>query len=99
MASKPLRFDPRAEQEYLTAITWYQKRSFAAATNFESAIQAAIAKIQKTPKRWPIYFNEFRKYLLRQFPFGIIYLELPSEIRIYAIAHGRRLPGYWRDRL
>ena len=99
MASKPLRFDPQAEQEYLTAIAWYQERSFTAAGNFENAVRAAITKIHKTPKRWPVFSGEFRKYLLREFPFGIIYLELPSEIRVYAIAHGRRLPGYWRNRV
>ncbi len=97
MASKPLRFDPRAEQDYLTALVWYQERSYTAASNFERAIQQAIAKIQKTPQRWPVYFGDFRKYSLRQFPFSVVYLESSSEIRVYAVAHGSRLPGYWRE--
>jgi len=49
MASKPLRFDPRAEREYLTALEWYQERSTTAANNFENAVRAAVAKIQKAP--------------------------------------------------
>jgi hypothetical protein len=46
MASKPLRFHPQAEQEYLTALAWYRERSLIAAINFESAFGQAIARIQ-----------------------------------------------------
>ena len=80
-------------------LAWYQERSLTAASNFESASQQAIERIREVPQRWPICFGDFRKYLLRQFPFSVIYLELPSEIRVYAIAHGSRRPGYWRGRV
>ncbi len=99
MASKPLRFHPQAEQEYLTALAWYRERSLIAAINFESAFGQAIARIKEAPQRWPIYFKDFRKYTLRQFPFGIVYQEFSSEIVVFAVAHGRRQPGYWRDRV
>jgi len=55
MASKPLRFHPQAEQEYLTALAWYRERSLIAATNFEGAFGRAIARIREAPQRWPIY--------------------------------------------
>jgi plasmid stabilization system protein ParE len=99
MASKPLRFHPEAEEEYLASLSWYQERSLLAATNFESAVASAVERIGKAPQRWPIYFDDFRKYVLRQFPFSIIYQEFSSEIGIFAVAHGRRKPGYWRDRM
>jgi plasmid stabilization system protein ParE len=98
MANKPLRFHPEAEEEYLASLSWYRDRSPAAAINFESAIEDAVKKITKAPQRWPTYFNSFRKYALRQFPFSVIYQEFPSEIVIFAVAHGSRRPGYWRNR-
>jgi plasmid stabilization system protein ParE len=98
MASKPLRFHPEAEEEYLASLSWYQERSLIAATNFQSAIEQTLEKIGKAPQRWPIYFGNFRKYVLRQFPFSIIYQDFSSEIVIFAVAHGSRRPGYWRDR-
>jgi len=98
MASKPRRFHPEAEEEYLASLSWYQERSLLAATNFESAVASAVERIGKAPKHWPIYFGNFRKYVLRQFPFSIIYQEFSSEIVVFAVAHGRRKPGYWRDR-
>ena len=99
MASKPLRFHPQAEQEYLTALAWYRERSLIAAINFESAFGQAIERVREAPQRWPIYFQDFRKYTLRQFPFSIVYQDLSSEIVVFAVAHGRRQPGYWKDRV
>jgi plasmid stabilization system protein ParE len=98
MTSKPLRFHPQAEQEYLTALAWYRKRSPIAAINFESTFEQAVARIRKAPQRWPVYVADFRKYTLRQFPFSIVYQDFSSEIVIFAVAHGRREPGYWSDR-
>jgi hypothetical protein len=66
MASKPLRFHPQAVQEYLTALSWYRDRSVIAANYFESAFGQAVERIREAPHRWPIYFKDFRKYILRQ---------------------------------
>ena len=57
-----------------------------------------IENIALSPQRWPSYFDQFRKYTLRQFPFSIVYEELLSEIVVFAVAHARRRPGYWKDR-
>jgi plasmid stabilization system protein ParE len=99
MANKPLRFHPQAEQEYLTSLAWYRDRSLVAALNFESAFEQAAERIRETPQRWPIYFRDFRRYILKQFPFSIVYRDFSSEVVVFAIAHGRRRPGYWRDRV
>jgi hypothetical protein len=98
MASKPLRFHPKAEQEYLTALGWYRERSLIAAVSFESVFGQAIERIRQAPQSWPIYVSDFRKYTLRQFPFSIVYQEFISEIVVFAVAHGRRRPGYWTER-
>jgi plasmid stabilization system protein ParE len=99
MTSKPLRFHPEAEQEYVTALAWYRERSLIAAINFESAFDRAVAGILEAPQRWAIYIAAFRKYTLGQYPFSVIYQDLRSEVVIFAVAHGRRRPGYWRDRV
>jgi hypothetical protein len=80
MASKPLRFHPQAEREYLTSLSWYRDRSRIAAANFEAAFEQAVERIRAAPQRWPIYFRDFRKYILRQFPFGIVYQDFPHEV-------------------
>jgi plasmid stabilization system protein ParE len=98
MGNKPVRFHPEAEREYLAALNWYNDRSPTAAANFENVIGKAVTAVGRSPARWPIYFQAFRKYTLRQFPFSIIYQELSLEIVIFAVAHGRRRPRYWSAR-
>jgi hypothetical protein len=98
MSNKPLHFHPQAEQEYLAALAWYRDRSPLTAFNFENAVEQAVGRIRETPRRWPIYVEAFRKYTLRQFPFSIVYQEFSSELTVFAVAHGHRRPGYWKNR-
>lgn len=39
-----------------------------------------------------------RRYVLRRFPYSIIYQATADEIQILAVAHHRRKPGYWTKR-
>jgi len=39
-----------------------------------------------------------RRMPLRRFPYSVVYLLLPEEIRVLAVAHQRRKPGYWSGR-
>jgi len=98
MAGKPLRFHPEAEQDFLASLEWYLERSPIAAVDFERAIARSLEAISSAPRRWPAYFEQFRKYTLHQFPFSIVYEELSSEIVVFAVSHGRRKPGYWKNR-
>jgi len=36
---------------------------------------------------------------MRRFPFSIVYYVADDTIRIVAVAHAKRRPGYWRTRV
>jgi plasmid stabilization system protein ParE len=99
MANKLVRFHPEAEQEYLSSLSWYYERSPSAALDFESEFQRGVSVVTESPERWPTYFLCFRRYILHQFPFSIVYQVLEEEILVLAIAHAHRKPGYWINRL
>jgi len=40
-----------------------------------------------------------RRVVLSRFPYIVVFRETVTEIEIVAVAHGRRRPGYWRERL
>jgi toxin ParE1/3/4 len=40
-----------------------------------------------------------KRVYLQRFPFAVIFIELPDRIRILAVAHNRRKPFYWRERV
>ena len=81
-----------------SAAEWYSQRSSAAAQGFAEEIDAAVAAIERLPNAWPGYEHGTRRYLLRRYPFSVIYRIEPTRILIIAIAHAHRRPGYWRPR-
>jgi len=58
-----------------------------------------IDMIVEAPHRWPAGNHGTRRFILQRFPFAIVYRELPAAIQVLAIAHARRKPGYWKQRL
>lgn len=96
----PLRveFHPEALEEAQAACRWYAERSRAAADAFVDELVSAVQAIQQTPERWPQHVRGTRRYLLKRFPFLIIYRCLADRIEVIAVAHGRRRPGYWKER-
>ena len=98
-ASKSFRIDPRAQQEILGADDWYAQRSTDASVEFIDAVLEGFANISQAPKRWPNYLYGTRRFVLRSFPFSIVYLDDPDMLTIVAIAHSKRRPGYWKERI
>ena len=89
---------PAAVEEAESAARWYHERSPRAATRFVEELIRVIDKIQAAPQRWPAGPRSTRKVKLPCFPFVVIYRESGDSIQILAMAHGRRRPGYWRNR-
>ncbi len=102
--SKPICFEPEAFDELLAAVLRYESQRAGLGNELRSATLHALGLIQDGPSRWslvPGVPTELgtRRVLLQRFPYGVIYMELPSEIRVLAFAHARRRPGYWRRRI
>ncbi|MEW6269189.1 MAG: type II toxin-antitoxin system RelE/ParE family toxin [Thermodesulfobacteriota bacterium] len=80
------------------------RRGVPAWDEFLAAIGVAVELIQRHPaggSRVPKVKPRFpvRRLILRRFPYSVVFMELENEIRILAIAHHRRRPGYWSRRL
>ena len=83
---------------------WYRARSPEAARRFRAAVGAAITLVRESPERWPLVSGvmkqlPIRRVPLKDFPYSVIYMVHDAETVVLAIAHGRRRPGYWRNRL
>ncbi len=98
MATPEVVFHPEASIEYGEASSWYSERDEGVARRFEREVDLGLARITEGPDRWPRYDSVHRWLLLRRFPYLLIYREHEGRIWIVAVAHGRRRPGYWKDR-
>lgn len=99
--TKPLRFDDEATEEMNAAAEWYEVRRENLGIEFVGEVRQALATIASAPESWtliPEVDERVRRFQLRRFPYAVVYLDLPSELRVLAIAHMSREPGYWRKR-
>ncbi len=99
-----VRFEDEADAEYRTAGCWYEERRTGLGVEFFDAVDATVSQILDLPRageRVPRLSAELpaRRLGVKRFPYHVIYIETPAELRILAVAHDRRRPGYWRSRL
>ena len=87
-----------ATLEYVAAYTWYDERSPKAAAGFEAEVERALKVIRESPARWQADSRGRRRYLLRNYPYLIIYRAEDEQIKVIAIAHGHRDREYWVQR-
>jgi len=95
----PIVFLPGAEQEMLEAAHYYEFQSPGLGSDYLSEIERAVHSIVTSPQTWPVLEGDIRRRLLRRFPCGVLYRIDPTEIVIIAIAHLRKKPGYWKNRI
>ena len=93
-----ITFHVDAAMEMQAAAAYYEERQGGLGATFLAEIEQGLGRIQQFSMLWPIYDAEYRRYLLRRFPFGIIYRLNAEEIIVVAVAHLRREPGYWKNR-
>ena len=102
--NRRVRFEDEADAEYRGAGRWYESRRTGLGLEFFNAIDAAIERVlrfpaagepvPRVPSDLPV-----RQAAVTRFPYQVVYLDTPDAIRILAIAHDRRKPGYWKDRV
>ncbi len=87
-----------AEVDYTESLYWYAERSVEAASDFDEELHFALNEIKNAPERFPLCDSRHRFFLIRRFPFRIIYRIIHADIVVIAIAHASRAPDYWVNR-
>ena len=95
-----VQFEPEALIEYQEAAD-YSERRFGLGVQFVQAVQSALDTIAGDPERYQHVGHEVRIFRMRRFPYYIFYhYDAASEaVVVYALAHHKRKPGYWKKRL
>lgn len=95
---RTLEYLSEALNEAEAALRWYHDRSPNAARALSVELDDAESAILSRAATWPVYLHGTRRYVLRRFPFSVVYLITGDRAVIVAVAHAKRRPGYWRDR-
>ena len=99
MATSRVEYHPEARFEIIGETRRYRSIDLKLSRDFLRALQHAEHQIALAPTRWALYLHGTRRYLLpKPWPFAMLYLVEPSLV-VVALAHTRREPGYFADRL
>src|SRR5271168_172066 len=100
MRTDSAEFHEEAAAEYDAAFEWYLERSPDSALEFDAEVDQGLKQIIQAPGRWAVGSHSTRRFLLKKFPFILIYRERNSaDIQVVAVAHTSRRPQYWNSRL
>lgn len=101
-----LAFDlhPEARAEFFADVDWYDERESGVGARFEVAVREAIDAAVDSPESWAVWPGWERQPVVRSkgvngFPYRVVYFVAGQELAIVAVAHAKRRPGYWRDRV
>lgn len=90
---------PEVEQDLAEASGWYESRRPGLGDEFLSCVDACIAAIVRMPETQAVVYKQYRRALVRRFPYAVFYEHEGRTITIYAVLHGSRDPDRWRRRL
>jgi plasmid stabilization system protein ParE len=93
-----LEFDSEARAEFDEALNWHAERSAGAALGFVSEVDLAIERITNNPALLPYTYAGCQRCTLHRYPYSVIFHRRAAKIVVIALAHAKRLPGYWRHR-
>jgi plasmid stabilization system protein ParE len=97
--AKSIEFGSGARADFDESFDWYAKRSPEAARRFADAVEDAFRKILMDPNRFSRTVRGCQYCTLQRYPFRVIFRQETNRVVIVAIAHAKRLPNYWRNRI
>ena len=95
-----IRLHVEASSEIEAAATWYDAEQEGLGEELLDELARGLSTICASPTTWPVVRRSagLRRFVLARFPYTIIYACTEDELRVYALAHQKRRPGYWRKR-
>ncbi|MBN2108907.1 MAG: type II toxin-antitoxin system RelE/ParE family toxin [Deltaproteobacteria bacterium] len=87
-----LSFLNAVEDDSFEAFLWYEKKSMGLGEEFLRIFYACAGDLQKNPLVYTKVYKDFRRRLLKRFPYAIYYRIEKRTIVIYGLFHCARNP-------
>ena len=88
-----------ADEELKAAALFYEVREADLGQEFLREVSLSFDRIREHPFAFRTVFNEYRRCVMARFPYSVVYRVEGEKVLVFAVAHLRRHPGYWRDRV
>jgi toxin ParE1/3/4 len=92
-------FHPEAECELYEAALRYESDVPGLGRRFGDEVERVVKLVLENPEMGAWVDENLRHFVLRKFPFSVVYAIMGELVNIVAVAHGSREPEYWRPRV
>ena len=93
-----LIFSPEVEQDLTEAYDWYEGRRPGLGEEFLNCVDACIQAICRNPEIHATVHADYRRGLVRRFPYSVFYEYGDDTVTVYGVFHNSRDPEKWRQR-
>ena len=94
-----VRFLTLAQQEIDEAVVWFNEQDDGKGVDFLDELDRVVRLVKSYPFASTKIERDIRRCLFARFPYSLIYGVEEQTIVVIAVAHSRRSPRYWIDRL
>ena len=95
----PLVYRRKVGRDLAKAYGWYEGRRVGLGEEFLGCVDACIEAICRTPERHAKVFRDYRRGVVRRFPYVVFYEYDAGTVTVYCVFHTSRNPEKWRTRL
>lgn len=93
-----VRFLEEAQNEFFEQVAYYEEQQAGLGARFRASVEAAAALAAVHPMLGSPWVLGTRRIFPRNVPFAIVYRIESTKLIVFAVAHFRRKPTYWRGR-
>lgn len=94
-----LVISPQARREMQAAARWYDEQDDLG-NDFLVEVDTTLERIRRLPTATALWRagRPYRKGSVHRFPYTVFFVVKGDVIRVLAVAHAKRRPGYWLGR-
>jgi len=87
-----LRFLPEVEEDVISGYSWYEDKAHGLGEEFLRIFYASANNLSRNPLLYQKVYGDFRRLLLRRFPYAIYFQIKENEIIVFGLFHCARDP-------
>lgn len=81
---------PEAERDLTDARDWYRRKEVRLGDDFLDAVAVAMRRLEEDPKRERPYYRNFRRIILRRFPYKVFYQVIGDRVVVFRVLHAKQ---------
>jgi toxin ParE1/3/4 len=81
---------PEAEQDLAAARDWYEQKRPGLGEIFLDEVAIAMRELERDSEQAHLYFRNFRRVLLRRFPYKVFYQVFAERVVVFRVLHAKQ---------